>query len=190
MKILAVSDQVIDRLYAGSVSQAYPDIQMIIGCGDLPYPYLEFLLSIYNKPLFYVPGNHDPEYGQHPHSRVAGGDNVDGEVVYYKGLLIAGLYLFFSRTLQGKALRAAAVFSLIRHHFAPRFNRGGRVSKPSGAGGDGPFGLPEPLRHELRRTDGGPQRLRDRAGALRTGPLRRQRRPVPDQAPGRPPRGT
>lgn len=91
MKILAVSDQIIDRLYSSSVSEAYPDIQMIIGCGDLPYHYLEFLVSIYNVPLFYVPGNHDPEYGQQANSRVAGGDNVDGEVVYSKGLLMAGL---------------------------------------------------------------------------------------------------
>lgn len=91
MKILAVSDQVIDRLYTSSVREVYPDISMIIGCGDLPYPYLEFLATVYNVPLLYVPGNHDPQYSQHPSARVGGGDNVDGEVVYTKGLLIAGL---------------------------------------------------------------------------------------------------
>ncbi|MCS6993469.1 MAG: metallophosphoesterase [Anaerolineales bacterium] len=91
MKILAVSDQIIDRLYTSSVREVYPDIQMIIGCGDLPYPYLEFLTTVYNVPLLYVPGNHDPEYSHHPASRVAGGDNVDGEVVYAKGLLVTGL---------------------------------------------------------------------------------------------------
>ncbi|PWH15474.1 MAG: hypothetical protein DDG60_05735 [Anaerolineae bacterium] len=91
MKILAVSDQVIDRLYTSSVREFYNDVQMIIGCGDLPYPYLEFLLTVYNVPLLYVPGNHDPEYGQQANSRVAGGDNVDGEVLYSKGLLLAGL---------------------------------------------------------------------------------------------------
>lgn len=91
MKILAVSDQIIDRLYTSSVKDIYTDIQLIIGCGDLPYPYLEFLATVYNVPLFYVPGNHDPEYSQRADSRVAGGDNVDGEVVFSKGMLIAGL---------------------------------------------------------------------------------------------------
>lgn len=91
MKILAVSDQIIDRLYTSSVSETHPDIQMIIGCGDLPYPYLEFLVSIYNMPLFYVPGNHDPQHGHRSSTRVAGGDSVDGDVVYSRKLLIAGL---------------------------------------------------------------------------------------------------
>jgi len=91
MKILAVSDQVIDRLYSGDVKSNYPDIKMIIGCGDLPYSYLEFLVTIFNLPLFYVPGNHDPKYGNLPESRAEGGTNLDGEVIYTKGLLIAGL---------------------------------------------------------------------------------------------------
>jgi len=91
MKILAVSDQIVERLYSSSVCETHPDVKMIIGCGDLPYPYLEFLATIYNVPLFYVPGNHDPEDNRHPNSRVAGGDNLDGEVVCSKGLLLAGL---------------------------------------------------------------------------------------------------
>jgi Icc-related predicted phosphoesterase len=91
MKILAVSDQVIDRLYSSSVKSNYPDVKMIIGCGDLPYPYLEFLVTIFNVPLYYVPGNHDPQYGSLPETRAEGGTNLDGEVVFAKGLLMAGL---------------------------------------------------------------------------------------------------
>jgi len=91
MKILAVSDQVIDRLYSSNVRDNYPDLGMIVGCGDLPYPYLEFLLTILNIPLYYVPGNHDPEYGSQAESRAEGGINLDGQVVFAKGLLMAGL---------------------------------------------------------------------------------------------------
>lgn len=87
MKILAVSDQVIDRLYSTSVKQAYPDLDMLIGCGDLPSAYLEFLISVLDAPLYYVPGNHDPAN----HLYTPGGVNMDGEVAYVKGLLIAGL---------------------------------------------------------------------------------------------------
>jgi hypothetical protein len=91
MKILAVSDQVIDRLYSTTVKQAYPDVEMVIGCGDLPYNYLEFLLSVLDVPMFYVPGNHDPAYKTMDGFQAGGGTNLDGEVIYAKGLLMAGL---------------------------------------------------------------------------------------------------
>jgi Icc-related predicted phosphoesterase len=92
MKILAVSDQVIDRLYSTTVKQAYPDVEMVIGCGDLPYAYLEFLLSVLNVQTLYVPGNHDPLYKPHVEGFYVGGAiNLDREVMYSKGLLFAGL---------------------------------------------------------------------------------------------------
>ena len=91
MKILAVSDQVIDRLYSSAVTANYPDVKMLIGCGDLPYNYLEFLVSVFNVPMYYVPGNHDPEYGLSAASRAEGGTNLDGQVIYAKNLLMAGL---------------------------------------------------------------------------------------------------
>ncbi len=91
MKILAVSDEVIDRLYSTSVRDTYPHVRMLLGCGDLPYSYLEFLVSVYNVPLFYVPGNHDPEFGPQPRTRAEGGTNLDGNVVFNQGLLMAGL---------------------------------------------------------------------------------------------------
>lgn len=90
MKILAVSDQVIDRLYSPTIKDAYPNTNAIIGCGDLPHPYLEFLASIFNVPLFYVPGNHDPLYKPDPLSD-QGGINLDGQVIHDQGLLMAGL---------------------------------------------------------------------------------------------------
>lgn len=91
MKILAVSDQVIDRLYSTSVTQTYPNVNMIIGCGDLPYVYLEFLMSIFSVPLFHVPGNHDPAYKRDDLHRTEGGICLDEDVVYSHGLLMAGL---------------------------------------------------------------------------------------------------
>lgn len=92
MKILAVSDQVIDRLYSTTVKQAYPDVEMVIGCGDLPYAYLEFLLSVLNVPMLYVPGNHDPLYKPNVEGFYVGGAiNLDREVMCSKGLLFAGL---------------------------------------------------------------------------------------------------
>ena len=91
-KLLAVSDQVVDRIYTLASDGHFHDVDLILGCGDLPYTYLEYLLSILNVPLYYVPGNHDPEYNPHRSlSYAEGGSNLDLKTASVKGLLIAGL---------------------------------------------------------------------------------------------------
>ena len=95
MKILAVSDRVMDQLYCTDVRQKYPDIDLIIGCGDLPFYYLEFLVSALDRRLVYVRGNHDkgPQYTIDGRilEQVQGGDDIHGRVVKREGLLLAGL---------------------------------------------------------------------------------------------------
>lgn len=92
MKILAVSDQVDDRLYSSQVRQRFPDIDLIVGCGDLPYEFLEFLVTALNVPLVYVPGNHDPRYNPaDSESRVEGGIFLDQQTIFLHGLLLAGI---------------------------------------------------------------------------------------------------
>lgn len=92
MKFLAVSDQVVERMYALAADRHFADVDLILGCGDLPYEYLEYLVTMLNKPLYYVPGNHDPVYSTHDkRSYAEGGENIDCKVVNYNGLLIAGL---------------------------------------------------------------------------------------------------
>ncbi len=92
MKILAVSDQVVERIYSLAANKHFQDIDMILGCGDLPYEYLEYLVTIINKPLYYIPGNHDPKYNRtDKKSRAEGGDNIDQKIISAKGLTIAGI---------------------------------------------------------------------------------------------------
>ena len=92
MKILAVSDQVVERIYGLAANKHFQDVDLILGCGDLPYTYLEYLTTILNLPLYYVPGNHDPEYNSHiPLSYAEGGSNLDLKTASAKGLLLAGL---------------------------------------------------------------------------------------------------
>ena len=91
-KILAVSDQVVDRIYTLAADGHFRDVDLILGCGDLPYTYLEYLLSILNMPLYYVPGNHDPVYNPNrPLSYAEGGSNLDLKTAFAKGFLLAGL---------------------------------------------------------------------------------------------------
>ena len=91
MKILAVSDEVVERLYSLSTGGHFSEVELIVGCGDLPYPYLENLLTFLNKPLFYVPGNHDPSFNRENQlAYVEGGFNLDLRVVRHKTYLIAG----------------------------------------------------------------------------------------------------
>ncbi|MFQ5401223.1 MAG: metallophosphoesterase [Anaerolineae bacterium] len=95
MKILAASDRVLDLLYCSNVKQKFPDIDLIIGCGDLPYYYLEFLVSAFDVPLLYVLGNHDsgPQYTADGRvlTSAQGGRNIHARVVTTDGLLVAGL---------------------------------------------------------------------------------------------------
>jgi Icc-related predicted phosphoesterase len=91
VKILAVSDEVVERLYTLCTNGHFKDVQLILGCGDLPYTYLENILTLLNLPLLYVPGNHDPNYNlQNSLSRVEGGSNLDLQVIRQNKFLIGG----------------------------------------------------------------------------------------------------
>lgn len=94
MKILAVSDKVMKHLYSTEVCQRYPDIDLIVGCGDVPYYYLEFLISALDKRLVYVRGNHDrgTQYTSEGRelNEVTGGTDVHCRCVIRENLLIAG----------------------------------------------------------------------------------------------------
>src|SRR5205823_4064430 len=47
-----------ESLYGDRLPVLKPDL--VVGCGDLPFDYLEYLVSRLDVPLLYVPGNHDP----------------------------------------------------------------------------------------------------------------------------------
>jgi Icc-related predicted phosphoesterase len=95
MKILVVTDAVDQAVYSSLVKQRFGDVDLVLGCGDLPPYYLEFLVSMLDVPLFYVRGNHDHElmvrdcFGE---LELPGGCvPIDGKVVTHDGLIIAGL---------------------------------------------------------------------------------------------------
>jgi Icc-related predicted phosphoesterase len=91
VKILAVSDQVLERMYKLSSSGHFHDIELILGCGDMSYEYLEYLVTVLNVQMFYIPGNHDPIHDlTRREAYVEGGTNLDLQIVRHKKYLIGG----------------------------------------------------------------------------------------------------
>ncbi|MCA9936258.1 MAG: metallophosphoesterase [Ardenticatenaceae bacterium] len=95
MNILALSDRVLDWVYSTQVRENYPNVDLIIGCGDLPFYYLDFLVSALDKPLVYVCGNHDqtPQYTADGRTltHVQGGLDLHGMTAVIHDTLFAGL---------------------------------------------------------------------------------------------------
>jgi Icc-related predicted phosphoesterase len=94
MKILSVSDQVDPRIYSESLKERYGEVAFVIACGDLPYSYLEFILSGLNRSLYFVHGNHDPyQKVNHaePWSYPWGANNLHRKTFQEQRLLLAGV---------------------------------------------------------------------------------------------------
>jgi Icc-related predicted phosphoesterase len=96
MKILTVSDKVDELVYSAAIRRQFGDVDLVLGCGDLPHYYLEFIVTMLGGPLFYVIGNHanavKVRSGLKSEWEYPGGcENIDGRIVRYKRLLVAGL---------------------------------------------------------------------------------------------------
>jgi Icc-related predicted phosphoesterase len=99
VRVLAIADEVAEALWGETLDDLRPDV--IVSCGDLPFEYLENLVSRTDKPLLYVPGNHDPELRpstlysgmsvQDDGVGPLGCESVDGRIVEAAGLRFAGL---------------------------------------------------------------------------------------------------
>jgi len=124
MKILAVSDRVLDKLYSSQVSQSIPDIDLLIGCGDLPFYYLDFLTSALNVPLLYVRGNHDngPQYAADGGiwNDVRGGMDIHGKVIERKGLILAGLQGSMRYKPHGEYMYSESEMRMVVAQMTPR----------------------------------------------------------------------
>jgi Icc-related predicted phosphoesterase len=74
--------------------ERFADIDLVLSCGDLPYYYMEFIVSTLNVPCFYIHGNHDqPEHKSDGRvlAEPGGWINLDRRSVECRGLLIGGL---------------------------------------------------------------------------------------------------
>lgn len=100
MRILTVSDKIEPVLYGPYLRERVGKIDLVLGCGDLPGYYLEYIVGLLDAPLFYVHGNHDQPApsGDRPLEAASSecnihdwGIDLHGRAVRYRGLLLAGL---------------------------------------------------------------------------------------------------
>ena len=99
-RILAIADEVDQGLYTDKLTRLRPDL--VVSAGDLPFDYLEYIVSRLDVPLVYVPGNHDADLRSSdpvwtplgtdaPERGPLGCENADARVIVAAGLRIAGL---------------------------------------------------------------------------------------------------
>ncbi|MBA3945853.1 MAG: metallophosphoesterase [Herpetosiphonaceae bacterium] len=95
MQVLTVSDEIAREVYSTGIRTRFGNVQLALGCGDLPPSYLEYIVSSLDVPCCYVRGNHDsqPEYTDYGATLTEprGWASVEGRVVEVRGLTIAGL---------------------------------------------------------------------------------------------------
>ena len=100
MRILTLSDKVEPRLYGPGLRRAVGDVDLVLGCGDLPDYYLDYVVTVLNVPCFFVYGNHAQgsefrekfQFGEEQGRQCSPqGCNLHGRVEHVGGLLVAGL---------------------------------------------------------------------------------------------------
>jgi Icc-related predicted phosphoesterase len=84
VRVLAVADEEVPAMQSRARDL---QVDLVLAAGDLPWDYLESLVTLLAAPAAYVPGNHDPGAGSGPRGMI----DVDGHVVTVGGLRIAGL---------------------------------------------------------------------------------------------------
>ena len=86
VRVLAVADEEVPAVRSRVRDL---NVDLVLAAGDLPWDYLESLVSLLDAPAAFVPGNHDPRTGRGvgPQGLV----DVDGHVRTVGGLRIAGL---------------------------------------------------------------------------------------------------
>lgn len=88
MKILTIADEESTYLWDFYKPGHLAGIDLILSAGDLKSSYLSFLVTMANRPLIYVHGNHDGNYAAHPPE---GCDCAEDRLLIVNGLRILGL---------------------------------------------------------------------------------------------------
>lgn len=94
--ILCVADEVDLLVYSAQICERFSNVDLILSAGDLPEEYLEYIVSMLNKPLISVAGNHDRAdqpcgYIQYSNEQRAGLGRVSFRIKKENGISVLGL---------------------------------------------------------------------------------------------------
>jgi len=132
MKILTLSDVVVDLVQSPMIAQRFKDIDLVLSAGDLPLDYLDYVVTMLGKRLYYVNGNHvqqETREGERFMQTVEpeGCINIHHRLVNHRGLLIGGLegsmryskgnhqYTQFEMSLLAKTMAPCLWWNTIRY---------------------------------------------------------------------------
>lgn len=88
MRILFLADEEAKIYWDYFRKEEFPEVDLIVSCGDLKAEYLSFLATMVPVPVLYVHGNHDAKYDKKPPE---GCICIDDQVFEYNGVRILGL---------------------------------------------------------------------------------------------------
>ena len=91
---LSLSDVKRSLVYGSQIRTQFSNVDLVIGCGDLPYYYLEYVISMLDVPLLFVRGNHDKKVESTEAgscSAPAGAVDLHLHALSVNGLLFAGV---------------------------------------------------------------------------------------------------
>jgi uncharacterized protein len=94
MRFLTVSDEIVPAVYSLNIKERFGNVQCALGCGDLPYYYLEYIVTTLAIPCYYVLGNHDHDEQTESGEQVSaprGCISLEGRSERLGGLILAGL---------------------------------------------------------------------------------------------------
>ena len=134
MKALLVSDVECRALWDYFRPERVEGVDVIISCGDLKREYLEFLVTMTNKPVLFVPGNHDSGFVSDP---PGGCECLDDAVYVFRGVRFLGLggckqynsespYQYTEKQMRSRirrvrrAIRRAGGVDVVVTHAAPK----------------------------------------------------------------------
>lgn len=94
ISVLSVSDKVEEIVYSPQLRKRFYDVAFVISCGDLPYYYVEYIVSALDKPVFFVRGNHARILEQSdtgPRSSPLGAIDLHRNSYMLNGVIFAGV---------------------------------------------------------------------------------------------------
>ena len=91
-RLMLIADFEHPFVYRSSFPRDIPEVDMVLGAGDLAGSYLEFVATKLPRPVLYVPGNHGNEklIENGVSSDPGGVTNLHGKVLEVGGLVVAG----------------------------------------------------------------------------------------------------